>query len=326
MYQVISKIDLSKYVEVSEYPENRFEYHLKALKDKSYVYSRANKAKFVFKRCTSEPYIHIGEKVAYEIARKLKIKCCKVDLFKEDEKKFVYPSRGSISYFDESSDDYIVNPYWALIWYEKRYGIKLYPTSIDTIFKACKEYYFDKSNSTDEDFRNFMQDFIDMTIFDLKFGNYDRRENNWLLRLNKKTERYDLYPMFDNEAILGFANDELDDMLYQKIKEYDDSLKSMVCTKQDSINGKYSTTKDILEYLLCKYPEMTRNSIIKAFAFTKEDLEEILDNIPNLPNVRREITLELFCYRDSKIREILEEYFKENRKENKKRADKKEER
>ncbi len=316
MYKEISKIDLSKYRMVSEYPKNRFEYNLKELdQDKNFVYSKDDEAKFVFKRCVFEPYIHFGEKVAYEIAKKVGIKCCRAELF-NGVGGLWNNSTGVISYFDTSSDDNLLNPYWALTWYREKYGKNIFPASIDIIFDACKKYFFDDNNRPDKEFKEFVQDFIDMTIFDLKFGNYDRGDTNWLLRVGKKDGKYELYPMFDNETILGFTEDEPSPLTVENIEKFNDDFKSKVCTTEDGKRGKGSSMEDMIIFLLDNYPEQTSDAIMRVCKFKENDLEEILDNIPNLPESRREFAIKNFMYRDAIFRDVVKNYLADRKKDN----------
>ncbi len=313
MYKEISKVDLNKYTMVSEYPTNRFEYNLNAIiQDKNFTYSRDDEVKFVLKKSELEPYIHFGEKVAYEIAKKLKFKCCRVELFKGVD-DFGRKTVGDISYFDLDSDEEIINPYWALNWYRKNYEKQIYPASIDVIFDACKKYCFEKDNRPDEEFENFMRDFIYMTVFDLKFGNFDRKENNWLLRINKQNGKYDLYPMFDNEAILGFANDEPENLSDENIERFNEHFKSMVCTSEDGEKRKGSSMENMIKFLLMNYPIQTKEAIIRIFEFTKSDLEEILNNIPDLPESRRKFAIKNFECRDTKFRNAIKSFLEDEK-------------
>ena len=126
------------------------------------------------------------------------------------------------------------------------------------------------------EFIDFKQDFIDMVVYDIKLLNPDRGLENWFIRQNKSTKAIDLYPMFDNEMILGFD----DDISYSKT------------------------------LLLNRYPIQTQNALDKFKNFDISNLYEILNSLPDLTENRKNFALKLFDCRSKS----LEEIYKNNKK------------
>lgn len=318
MYREISRIDTSKYTLVNEYPEFRYEYNIKELAaDRGFVYTRNQIAKFVYKKRTREPYIHIGEKVAYELAKKAGIKCCRVELYKlhVPERMGNKYDRGAISVFEQSSEDVLISGYWVVREQARKMGIENYfKSDIDLIFEGAKRRFEQKKRPIEE-YNAFVEDFIDMTVFDLKFGNYDRKLENWILRHNTHTGVIDLYPMYDNEAILGFAFDEPEEYDLDTMNELINQQRSVVCRPEDRERNEAVNFDEMLEYLLSKYPAQTEKSLEKVLKITLEDLNDILDNIPDLPEERKRFARSMFVYRDVYVRKILKKYESEKESE-----------
>ena len=306
MFKTVT-IDLQKYEPVYENPIGRIEYYLI---DMPKEYSREDKTKFEYKRCIFEPDMHYGEMTAYCIAKKLGVPCCKTELFKRPyvSKPNLFET-GIISYYDLSNNDVTYAADSIVSRYMKKRGLENdYMADIDTIFAAVLERFRQEGRSIGE-FLKFKKDFIVMTVFDLQFGNFDRGLNNWFLRKNKLTGELDLYPMFDNEAILGFTDEIPDDMSYAQIAGFNNVRKSRVTLTEDRKQRKYTDFRELYKYLLEKYPLETRFATKKIGNFTVGDLDEILNNLSDISPERKEFARKNFMYRKMTMEKIyLEQY------------------
>lgn len=311
MYNEINGIDEQEYVKVDDISKGVYEYKKKSLVESpKKSYSRKEKACFVYKRCIMEPDIHFGEKVGQMLALKMGIRACDIDLYREDIPEFRRVDTGSISYFDLGSDDVFIGN--GIYEYAKKNNLSNdYLPDIDMIFAAIKEVFM-KYDRPYEEYKEFMQDFINMMVYDLKFGNADRLTTNWRVRRNLTTGKIDLYPIFDNEGILGFPEripDSFDEETLVEFNEYE----YPIGRKEDREKGKRVLAPDIVPYLLESYPNQMRIAIKKAYSVKVEDLIEILDNIPGLSNERREFAIKNFEYREKYLRRLVEEYVRSNK-------------
>ena len=205
MYKELTDKDLTEYAIVDELAKGIFEYKLiSVIRNKKAHYRREDKAGFVHKRCILEPDIHLGEKAGQMIANKVGMRCCKIDLYRQPVPEFGRVDLASISYIDLGYDDRLISN--GVREYARKNNIdNVYLPDIDLIFAAMKEVYR-RENRPYEEYQEFMQDFIDMMMYDIKFGNTDRLTTNWFVRKNLTTGKIDLYPLFDNEGILGFPD------------------------------------------------------------------------------------------------------------------------
>lgn len=299
-------IDLKKYEPVYEYPVGRIEYNFINMPKQ---YPRNGRAKFEYKRCIFEPDMHLGEMTACKIAEKIGIPCCEIELFKKPHS--LNPrlfETGSISYFDLSSDEFIHPAENIVKDYCRANNISNdYMADIDTIFAAIYERY-KRDNRPVSEFLKFKRDFIMMTVFDLKFGNYDRGLNNWYLRRNNKTGYLDLYPMFDNEAILGFVDDVLEDKSYSSIAEFNNMRKSKVTMPKDREKREYTDFRELYRYLLENYPMETVYATNRIAEFSEENLNDILDRLPDVTQERKDFAKRNFSYRKMTMDRIYEDY------------------
>jgi len=181
------------------------------------------------------------------------------------------------------------------------------------IFAAAKEVFM-KYDRPYSEYKEFMQDFIDMVVYDIKFGNVDRVTTNWHLRRNHSTGKIDLYPIFDNESILGFSEIIPDNFDEDTLREFN-VYRFPIGRPIDRERGERVLASDLIRYLLENYPNQMRVSLKKAYRVKKEDLEEILDNLPGVPKRRREFAIKNFEYRDKYLRNIVEDYVRNKKDE-----------
>ena len=154
----------------------------------------------------------------------------------------------------------------------------------------------------------FLSDYIVSTDVDTVF-----KAIFWFMYQFKRP--YDLYPMFDNEMILGFD----DDISYSKTLSneklsysYEDIKRSSaIVTPDEMINNKNSVNyKKLFTFLLNRYPIQTQNALDKFKNFDISNLYEILNSLPDLTENRKNFALKLFDCRSKS----LEEIYKNNKK------------
>lgn len=183
---------------------------------------------------------------------------------------------------------------------------------VDTVMDAMF-FELSKRNRPYQEFLDFKQDFINMLIFDLKFMNADRSQENWHIRKNKKTGQYDLYPMFDNAAILGFEDEKDSENISEEALEKIDTehVCSIVTIKEIEAEEEKAEYKQVLKHLLKKYPVQTESALKATSAVTKEYLEEVLEEIEEITPKRKNFTIKLFEKRDKEINRIYKEYLEQ---------------
>jgi len=307
MYNFLESIDMDTYHKVDEYPEQRYKFSLINLPE---TYTKDDNPFFEFKEVTICPYIHYGEYVAYKLAQKIGINCCKVDLFRRKiDKGYREYQDAALSYYDLSSDEEIVNPYSMISKYAERNNYVHFPLNIEILFNAVYQRFMDE-NRPQEEFDNFRRDFIRMMVFDVRFGNFDRGIENWLFKRNKQTGAYSLYPMFDNEAILGFSAFNVEAQKSNDfIQAYNERLPFRVVPPHtdygeiNMING-YSVYK----YLLNTYPQETIEATEMVNRVSYEDYEAILNELPLMDEKFSVFTRKNFLYREKRMEKIYEEY------------------
>ena len=302
-------IDLKKYTLYDEIRKGLYEYRAR---NPELLNDRKNHNRFYFKRTIWTEDTHISEFLGFLLGKKNGIKVCECELYKAPlllNNKFDY---GVISYEKTCQDDILISP--GLIikdFLEKQNSDKeIYNgTDIDTIMDSIFGY-MNRNGRPYQEFLDFKQDFINMAIYDLKYMNLDRRLNNWFIRKNKKTGQLDLYPMFDNEMILGFDNDLNDGKLSEETLEKEDlKRKSAILLPKDFVEQKSTSDyREFMEYLLKKYPVQTTKALEQVSNVTAEDLEEILNSIEDVREERTKSAVQLFNKREEELNKIYEKH------------------
>lgn len=307
-------INLDKYYLESQDSTRNYVFEYKA-KNPENCNLRDNHNNFFFKRNIFSKDLHIGDFLASIIGEKVGFKVCDATLYKTllPNGKF---DIGILSYVSLSEDDFLILPETIIKEYLKSKNEKFSSLlDVETIFQSML-YSVTKNNRPYEEFLDFKQDFINMVIYDSKFMIFDRSIDNWYFRKNKNSGAIDLYPMFDNEMILGFDQDleDLEPNLITKefVEEIDRQKTIEVLTPIDVMNGnRHADYHDIIKYLLRKYPKETTTAIAHVKEFTIQDLEKELDRIEDLSQLRKELTMKLFLKREMEIYKIYDEYNKD---------------
>lgn len=319
-------LDSKEYFLADIYNESRgiYEYRRKEPKNES---SRKNHNGLFLKTNKWSDTLHIGELVGCLIAQKIGFKACDVELFRKHRVRNLYDI-GAMSYIELSKDDSTIAAENYIRKYKKLNNIP-YPASrtvdIDTIFGAIFGL-MQTEHRPYQEYLNFKQDFINMIIFDIKLLNADRILENWLIRKNRTTGEIDLYPMFDNSAILGFER-EVPPKIEGREEEYEKAIEayseeerpiSITSPKKRNKENEAENYREVLRYLLQKYPTETKKALIQAEQFTVKDLEEILDEIDpgnssgetpiEIEPQRKQFAIDAYLIREKGIKEVIQEF------------------
>lgn len=258
--------------------------------------------------------MHIGELLGTIIAKKIGIKACKTELYKMPLSRPGKFDVGVISYVEKSKNDSIYTATSIINEYIKKQEIKGQRTwihDIDTILDAMFWHITQKKHRPYQEYVDFKQDYINMLVYDLKFTNPDRDEENWMLIENKKTGEIGLYPLFDNASILGFGKNINTNQTFSEdeITKINDEYVVTTITPEDNKKERQdSHYKDMLEYLLKKYPVQTTKALEKVNKFTIVDLKEFLEEVEEMTPERKELTEKLFIKREEEINKIYKKY------------------
>ena len=299
-------INLNKYEKYDELRKGIFEYRAKSPEN---TLSRENHNIFFAKRALWSPDLHISEHLGGLIGKKCGFKICDTELYRHP----IYPAdKGIISFVSLSENDKLITPKRIIQEYLKYQNLEykdLVYTDIDTVFKAIFWFMYQYKRPYEE-FSAFKQDFIDMVVFDLELLNPDRSLENWFIRQDTQTKTIDLYPMFDNEMILGFDRQITEfefssDQLKYEISKTTSAILTPEAHFKHKRNADYN---ELFKYLLKKYPIQTQNSLRKFSNFSLSDLSNILNKLPDLSEYRKDIVVDLFNTRNQSLNKIYDEY------------------
>ncbi len=149
---------------------------------------------------------------------------------------------------------------------------------------------------------------IEMIVYDCLYGNYDRHDENWSMHI-KGNENIDLYPLYDNERVLG---------LYENQSFIEDTLRNQEVEKKTDENffsrmhvpgetKKNSTYKEMLEYLMNTYPQETREILQKQLSrHTAESIRKLLEECEGLPSVYVDFATQMYTYRNAFAKGVLQ--------------------
>ena len=279
---------------------------------------------------------HYGEYIAYIALKQLGKKACKVDL---GEITIIHPYShekmkvpGILSHFHLSQEDsflpisFIINGNKNILKsIDKRNGsnANYEPffekgktnsdhnyTNIEVILKSL-ELYFTENNQAYK-IPEVRKKFFDMCIFDLKFANRDRHDENFGVKVNQRTGEIDFYHLFDNEQILGMQEEQKDVALllkneseYQKFKR--NYLTSCIGVPRQT--QKIDPTS-LLKYMLEHYYEETMDSIRDIGRYQLSDLEKVMELCPGLSTEHKSFARKIFIERDREMKETVATYEK----------------
>ncbi len=263
---------------------------------------------------------HYGEYIAYIILKQLGKKACKVDIG-ELEIRNPYSSKpiqveGILSHFQLSQEE-IFQPINVIIEHYKDTHPKKYRemtprgktdkaenyTNVEIILSAIEEAF--RKNGQEYKIPDARKKFFDMCIFDIKFANRDRHDENFGLRINQITDEMEFYHLFDNEQILGFQENKPDIVKYLDESDYSQYEKFKIRELTSCIGVPNSVQKidsqEFLMYLLENYPKEIADSLKDISRYKLKDLEELLSLFPNLSIEHKEFAKKIFVDREQEI-------------------------
>ena len=245
-------------------------------------------------KCTKVYANHIGEYVASIILKQLGKLACKVDLGYttitnqysgkeiEIEGCLSHSQLGKHEMMLPASiviEDYkMLSPrkYRELTERGKTGSDRNY-TNVEVILAAFEAKY--RKSGQPERIPEMRKAFFDMCAFDLLFGNRDRHDDNFGLKIDQITGELSFYHLFDDEQILGFQERKAvvdaclrSDKEYQKFKE--NELTSCIGIPG---NTQQIQSTELLRYLLEKYPKEITDSLSDISRYKFSDLEDLLD-------------------------------------------------
>lgn len=268
---------------------------------------------------------HYGEYIAYIILKQLGKKVCKVDIGEMDIKnqysKKTVTAEGILSHYQLTQNEVlsqigiIVEDY--RLAHPKKYkeatergktnSDKNY-TNIEIVLSALEDFF--KRNGQKDKIPEIRKSFFDMCIFDIKFANRDRHDENFGLKINQDTNEASFYPLFDNEQILGMQENRADIIKYLSSEKEYEKFKNRELTSCIGIPGMTQkiNPQELLNYLLENYYEETMESLNDIGRYTISDLEELLDRFPGLSNEHKEFAKKIFQERELEINNTVEAF------------------
>lgn len=293
------------------------------------------KKDFKFTRTSAAMY---GEFIAHILQEKIGFPSCKVEMVKRN---LVLPRSasgktaevpGCISYMDLKEGETLVQTINVLAWYKREHPneyveimnplgehfegdheISIYNeknnNNIELVIPAMETYVKERCNATPEQIQQLRQDIINMVVFDCKFGNTDRNDENYGISISQ--DGFRLYPTFDNEYILGFPEyvEEIKKFSGARLQEHMDTdlTSRMGITSQVTKIGYQS----MLTYLFTTFPEETKKAYENIMKITEADLVEIMDECEGLDEVHKDYALRIFRSRNRGFKYVKEEYIDE---------------
>lgn len=273
---------------------------------------------------------HYGEYIAYIILKQLGKKACKVDIgemtIKNPYTNKDIPIEGILSHTQLSQAE-IFKPINVVVEdYKARHSKKYREltergrtnsdknyTNVEIVLEALEETL--KNGKQESKIPEIRKSFFDMCIFDIKFANRDRHDENFGLKINQDTNEINFYHLFDNEQILGFQENKSDVTKYlSNDKEYQKFKKNQL-TSCIGIPGKIQQipSQELLRYLLENYYEEAMESLQDIQRYKLSDLQEIMGYFPKLSSEHKQLAKKIFTDRELEIKQTLDEYDKKQK-------------
>lgn len=148
---------------------------------------------------------------------------------------------------------------------------------------------------------------IQMAVYDSLYGNYDRHDENWSMQYNNG--KIDLYPLYDNERVLGLYENQnfIEEALRKEDIEQVAQEKFFSRMRVPGEEKGYSTYKDILTYLMKKYPQETVEILdMQLERNTPQNVRKYLEECEGLPGIYVDFGTQMYTYRNNFARDLLE--------------------
>lgn len=279
-------------------------------------------------KCSKQYANHIGEYVSSIILKQLGKLACKVDLgyttIRNQYSGKEIEIEGCLSHSQLGRHEMmlpasvVIEDYKML--YPKKYreltergrtGSDKNYTNVEIILTAFENKY--RKSGQANKIPEMRKAFFDMCAFDLLYGNRDRHDDNFGLRINQETNELSFYHLFDDEQILGMQETSTAAELYMRNdREYKKFMENEL-TSCIGIPEKTQQIKsvELLRYLLEKYPDEIIDSIQDISRYQFSDLENLLDKVENLSMPHKMLAKRIFKDRRKEIGEIVAEYTQE---------------
>ena len=282
-----------------------------------------------------------GEFIAHLLQKKIGFPSCDVDIlrrnivlpFSKSGRKVEVP--GCISYLDlkrENAED-LVQAINILAWYKMEHyddyvkimnplGLDIAPNdrlldvnnesnnnNIELIIPAFEAYAREVAGASEEKVTALRQDLINMVVFDCRFGNTDRNDENYGLAVSLNDMR--LYPSFDNEYFLGMSEsvEEIEMYSAARLQEHiDKDLTSRMGVSSQVSKLGYQA---MLTYLFTTYLEETKRAYEAITQIKEDDLLGIMHECEGLDEVHKDYALRIFRSRKRGFKYVKEEYIDE---------------
>lgn len=273
---------------------------------------------------------HYGEYIAYIILKQLGKKACKVDIGRMEMKnpysQKTFEVDGILSHFQLAQQEIFV-PISVVIdnyrgAHPKKYreltergktNSKENYTNVEIILMAMQDYF--KRNNQTHKIPDARKEFFDMCIFDIKFANRDRHDENFGFRVDQDTDEIEFYHLFDDEQILGMQVNRPDVSKYLANENYYAKFKEQELTS--CIGMPYFMKKvkpmDLLRYLLVHYKAETMESLEDIGRYQISHLEELLGYLPVLSNEHKEFAKKIFKEREKEIEDTVKAFTDDER-------------
>ena len=279
---------------------------------------------------------HIGERVGGILGENANIRICDTELvhlsnyipkiYSEREEK-----DGCLSYSNLRSNPRdnlcpgeLVVQYYKINHFNEEMN-KVNENDIEVCLKSL-EYRIREAYKTDDEGREEKRSqeeieckilenkkrFIQMVIFDCLNGNNDRHSENWSIvfkaddNTRGKIEDVSLYDLYDNERVFGlnFSSSRISSMLlskdFEKVQEQE-LFSKMRVPGEEKENSSY---KDVLEFLVNKYPEIAIPEIERQLELNSlKFVEDLLNSFEDLPKE--------YVHFGSKVYKLRSDYAKE---------------
>lgn len=295
----------------------------------SMVVKRQFSQKVTGQQQKSKMFNHFGEYFGYLLAKKAGIKACPVKLITvhDNKNKYspsvkLYTACGSIKVLKPHQD--MVLGEMAVLSFEHQFpeqykailkeilceteplGRKisiLDPSdNIDVIVQAvaAQTIHYEKQfgkRSTDEireDVHENLSDLFNMVVYDCMFGNNDRHSQNWATYSDPEDGRLRMYPLYDNERVLGLSRTEVEMKRTVNCGNLDVATEEE-CFSRMGISPMHSgvSYKKMLKHIVKKYPEYAIPAIKNITdRVSVQDIEELFDAAEGI-TLRSEFSEEL---------------------------------
>lgn len=133
---------------------------------------------------------------------------------------------------------------------------------LDAIEYATRNFYSKSPIERTPDFINnkvieIRRKAINMIVYDCLYGNNDRHDENWALVKDSDGREIDLYPLYDNERVLGLY-ENINTIKHALITDSVETESEKILFSRMRVPGeknRSSSYKDVLTYMLYIYPE-----------------------------------------------------------------------